>query len=173
MAKNNKKVADYTITNEILGQGSFGKVKKAFKVCRDGSQEYFACKIVEKKNLSEQLLQRLKDEVDILKELTETNNKHIVKLCDVMRSSNNVYLFFEFANATDLENLKNARKRFSEQEAWLILRQLIPAFQQLYERQIIHRDLKLANVLIHFPEIPVEIPEEYHDDISARLEYMK
>ena len=88
-------------------------------------------------------------------------------------SSNYFYLFFEFTNGTDLENLKNARKRFSEQEAWLILKQLISAFQQLYERQIIHRDLKLANVLIHFPEIPVEIPEECHDDMSARLEYLK
>ena len=91
----------------------------------------------------------------------------------MQRSPNNFYLFFEFVNATDLENLKNARKRFSEQEAWLILKQLISAFQQLYKRQIIHRDLKLANVLIHFPEIPVEIPEECHDDMSARLEYLK
>ena len=28
-------------------------------------------------------------------------------------------------------------------------------------------------MLIHFPNIPVEIPEEFHDDMSARLEYLK
>jgi len=56
MAQTYKKVADYTITNEILGQGSFGKVKKSFRVCRNGSQEYFACKIVEKKT---EAMQRL------------------------------------------------------------------------------------------------------------------
>jgi len=33
--------------------------------------------------------------------------------------------------------------------------------------------LKLANVLIHFPEITVEIPEECHDDMSARLNHLK
>ena len=59
-------------------------------------------------------MQRLKNEVDILKELKAANNKHIVKLYDVQRSHNNYYLFFEFVNATDLENLKSARKRFSE-----------------------------------------------------------
>jgi serine/threonine protein kinase len=82
-------------------------------------------------------------------------------------------MFFEFANATDLENLKIARKRFSEQEAWIILKQLISAFQELYKRELIHRDLKLANVLIHFPDFPIEIPEEYQEDMSARLEYLK
>jgi len=118
---NFKKVANYTISNEILGSGSFGKVQKAWKDLPNGEKEFFACKIICKKTLSPQLMEKLSNEVKILKSLNQGKAENIVKLFDVQKSPNNFYLFFEFCNATDLENLKNARKRFSEQEAWNII----------------------------------------------------
>lgn len=57
----------------------------------------------------------------------------------------------ELCNGGDLENLKELRGRFKEQEARMILQQLVAGFKEIYKMQVMHRDLKLANILVHFP----------------------
>lgn len=44
------------------------------------------------------------------------------------------------------------RKRLPEVEARLILKQIIEGIRDYNNVNIIHRDLKLANILLHFPE---------------------
>ena len=56
----------------------------------------------------------------------------------------------EYANGGDLENLKEIRGRFKEGEARMILQQLVAGFKEIYKMQVMHRDLKLANILVHF-----------------------
>ena len=59
----------------------------------------------------------------------------------------------ELCNGGDLERLKEARGgRFSEIEARLILQQLVAGFKEIYKKQVMHRDLKLANILVHLPK---------------------
>jgi serine/threonine-protein kinase ULK/ATG1 len=41
------------------------------------------------------------------------------------------------------------RKRFKEDEAFDVIRQIICGFAQLVHERIVHRDLKPANILIH------------------------
>ena len=57
----------------------------------------------------------------------------------------------ELCNGGDLENLKELRGRFKENEARMILHQLVAGFKEIYKMQVMHRDLKLANILVHFP----------------------
>jgi serine/threonine protein kinase len=47
--------------------------------------------------------------------------------------------------------LLNEKGKFAEAEAKLILLQIIEGFKCLYGANVIHRDLKLDNLLIHFP----------------------
>ena len=58
----------------------------------------------------------------------------------------------EHCNGGDLENLKEIKGRFREEEARLILQQLVNGFKEIYKMQVMHRDLKLANILVHFPD---------------------
>ena len=48
--------------------------------------------------------------------------------------------------------LKETRKRFTEKEARLILKHIVEGFKEIYSKGIMHRDLKLANILVHFPK---------------------
>lgn len=66
----------------------------------------------------------------------------------------------DFCNAGDLENLKEIKGRFSEPEARMILSQMVEGFKEIYKMQVMHRDLKLANILVHFPEIDMSVPEQ-------------
>lgn len=58
----------------------------------------------------------------------------------------------EFCNGGDLERLKDIRGKFSEMEARIILQQLVAGFKEIYKQQVMHRDLKLANILVNFPD---------------------
>lgn len=85
----------------------------------------------------------------------------MIRLHDIQRTENNFYLIMELCNGGDLEGLKELRGgRFTELEARIILQQLVKGFKEIYKQQVMHRDLKLANILVHFPEYP-------HDLISG------
>lgn len=73
----------------------------------------------------------------------------------------------EYCNGCDLEHFKNLRKRFSEFEARLILQQIVAGFMKIYENKVMHRDLKLANILIHFNE-PDFKADSLKDEVSRR-----
>ena len=67
-----------------------------------------------------------------------------------------MYIFTEYCNGGDLEKFKNLRMGISERETHLIVKQLVSGIKDLHIRNIMHRDLKLANVLIHFPEVNLD-----------------
>lgn len=62
----------------------------------------------------------------------------------------------KYCNGGDLDDLRQLRGRFSEQEARYFLSQIIKGFKALHEMNILHRDLKLANILIHFRDIDMD-----------------
>jgi serine/threonine protein kinase len=44
-----------------------------------------------------------------------------------------------------------------ENEARVILKQILQGLEKIKEKKIMHRDLKLPNVMLHFPELPNDI----------------
>jgi serine/threonine protein kinase len=91
-------------------------------------------------------------EIQILKEIQEHEN--IVQLKEVAVSSNQsgVFLVFEYAHF-DLANLvdeyyvKYAKGPFTVPETKRLAKQLLSAIEYLHDKCIIHRDLKLSNLL--------------------------
>jgi serine/threonine protein kinase len=65
----------------------------------------------------------------------------------------------EFCNGGDLAKLKELRGTFTEPEARIILQQLVAGFKEIYKSQVMHRDLKLANIMIHFPKENFSFPD--------------
>jgi serine/threonine protein kinase len=52
-----------------------------------------------------------------------------------------------------LKKARNLRgcKGVSEEECRIIMKKVISGLKDLYDFDIVHRDLKLANILLHFP----------------------
>ncbi len=75
----------------------------------------------------------------------------MIALIDLQKTSNNFYLIMEYCNAGDLLNLKTVRTKFQEKEARIILKALVEGFKEIYKKGVMHRDLKLANILVHLP----------------------
>ena len=57
----------------------------------------------------------------------------------------------EFCNGFDLSVLLKIRKRLTQPEVSLILDQVVNGLCDIWKLDIIHRDMKLANILLHFP----------------------
>ena len=58
----------------------------------------------------------------------------------------------QYCNGGDLDDLRQLRGRFSEQEARYFISQLLQGFKAINKMNVLHRDVKLANILVHFNE---------------------
>jgi len=142
-------IDDYKLEYK-LGSGSFADV---YYTTRKNSKEIFATKRVEKaKALSDKMKNYFLNEVDILK---NTNHKNIIKLYEIKNSQKNFYLIMEFCNGGTLQDLFDKHydtqmKPFPESFVQHILRQISCGLYYLHKSNIIHRDLKMENILFHF-----------------------
>ena len=63
-------------------------------------------------------------------------------------------MFQEYANGLNLQCLMDQRGYLCQEEARIIVGQLVEGMQYLQSMKILHRDIKLADVMLHFPTIP-------------------
>ena len=81
---------------------------------------------------------------------------NIVKYEDFKISQNNFYLVTEYINGGSLKSnliryMSIYRKPFSEEIVQYLMRQIVDVVKYLHFNNIIHRDLKLDNILVNFP----------------------
>ena len=148
--KSFKQIGSYILERDI-GEGEFSQVFFARSLNRLGE---FAVKCLRKSKLAENPLyfQILKTEVEILRGVSHPN---IVKLHEVFETQNCYYIVLDFCNRGDFEKFLADRKlkRLEENEAKNFMIQIKNAFAEMRKLQIIHRDFKMANLLVHNDEV--------------------
>lgn len=139
-----RSIGNYVIEDKI-GSGQFGEVYKGYN--KDTGKE-IAIKAISRSLFTEQkkFKELFENEMKVLK---ACQNVNIIKMYDVKRTTNNYYLILEYCNEGDLKQYLEKKGKLSEEEAVDILIQILNAFKTLVKKNILHRDLKLANVLKH------------------------
>jgi mitogen-activated protein kinase kinase kinase 1 len=133
---------------ELIGSGSYGKVYRCIN--KLNGQEY-ALKVVEitAKTREEAVRQinALKAEIGVLKKLSHEN---IVKYYsfDISSDSKQVEIVLEYAKRGSLRQYFLERGHLEEREAAAMTAQILKGLKHLHEQNIVHRDLKCANILI-------------------------
>ena len=74
-------------------------------------------------------------------------------MVDKMKSKSSYYLVLEYCNGGDLASFIKAVGRVKEDEARTVILQIIDGMMHLQKLRVLHRDLKLANILLHFPDM--------------------
>ena len=143
-------VEDLTLI-EKLGKGTFGEVFLTKK--KNDPQVYATKKVAKNLVLQEKIKKYFNNEIYLLKNVGHPN---IIKLFEIKQTVNNFYLRFEYCNGGGLSNclasyMKMYGKPFPEEIVQHVMRKIVCGLQYLHKNKIIHRDLKLDNILVHFP----------------------
>jgi len=97
----------------------------------------------------------LKAEITILKNLDHPN---IVKLKEVKKTKKHFYLVMEYCNGGELQSFldkyqEKNKHAFTEEIVQYLMRQIMSAMYYLHSRNIMHRDIKLENILLKFDSL--------------------
>ena len=138
-------LAEHYRLDDIIGEGGFATVFRAvdlridrvvaIKVLRPEAQGYPGSREA-----------RFLREARIVGDLADA---HTVRLFDFGRSDQGLlFMVFEHLPGEDLRELLNRRKKLTEAEVERIFRQILSSLREAHERQLVHRDVKPANIRI-------------------------
>lgn len=130
------------IVGRELGTGAFSVVKSAVN---KATHEDVAVKIVNKKKLSEEDLQALSTEIQILDCL---DHQHIIKLMEVFEEEGQFFIVTELVQGGELFDRIVAKSHYSEKEARDLIKIFLETMSYMHANNIVHRDLKPENLLL-------------------------
>ena len=143
-------IIDQYILEKSLGKGAYGEV---YLTTIKGDSKLIATKKIDKSFCENPITKKyLINEINILKML---NHPNIVKFIDLKRTSNHYYIMMEYCNGGELHKVlekymeKNG-KPFPEEIVQHLMRQIIDAFKYIHSKDIMHRDIKLENILLNY-----------------------
>lgn len=132
------RLKDYFIIKNKIGTGTFSKVYKGF-YCK--TKKTVAIKKIKNKSSIDKIIEK---EIEIISGLEHEN---IIKLYEVVSNEKYHFLILEYCELGDLsEYLK--KNELDERMTQEIFSQIISGIKYLYEKKIMHRDLKPQNILL-------------------------
>ena len=135
-----------------LGRGAFGEVILVHDRI-DNSQDseigekdrkLYAMKIMKKRKYNG-LINFVLTEKEVQRKV---RHKFIVKLAYAFQTFDKLFIVSEYCPGGDMRALLVNKKKIPENEARLYLAEIIVAIEELHKNGIIHRDIKLENILI-------------------------
>jgi len=136
---------------KYLDKGGFAEIYLSKK---KGISEVVATKRLDqnKLNRTPALKKYLENEILILNSIKHPN---IIRLYDVKRKPDYIYIVMELCNGGSLHDcLQNYKKKykkpFTEEIVQYLMKQILSGLKCLHDQKIIHRDLKLSNILINY-----------------------
>ncbi|KAI8579874.1 hypothetical protein K450DRAFT_239491 [Umbelopsis ramanniana AG] len=128
---------------QTLGEGEFGKVKLGMHI---ETQQEVAIKLIRKESVDNSTrLSKVEREISVLRTV---RHPYIVKLYDVLETEKYIGIILECASGGELFEYILARRYLKEQDACRLFAQLISGVHYLHQKHIVHRDLKLENLLL-------------------------
>ncbi|OAX80152.1 CAMK/CAMKL/KIN1 protein kinase [Emergomyces africanus] len=139
---------------KTIGAGSMGKVKLA-KNLETGEQ--VAVKIIPRHSTEDNRGNRDTERADRSKEIrtaresaivTLLNHPYVCGMRDVVRTNYHWYMLFEYVNGGQMLDYIISHGKLKEKQARKFARQIASALDYCHRNSIVHRDLKIENILI-------------------------
>ena len=134
-------ITDLYEFGEKVGSGKFGTVFSSIDL---ETREKVAIKQIEMKALDSEEKENLRGEIAIMRLV---DHRNIVRLRHVFQTKETTFLVTDLAQSGDLLT-HICREAFTEAKVFKIVKQIVSALDYLHVRGIVHRDLKLENVLV-------------------------
>ncbi|EGN97581.1 hypothetical protein SERLA73DRAFT_92742 [Serpula lacrymans var. lacrymans S7.3] len=158
----NRLLGDYTLT-KTLGAGSMGKVKLAI---HNGTQEKLAVKILPRVHpstsqpngsnatpeaIAKQASKDASKEIRTIREAALSMLLHHPYICgmrEMIVHQHHYYMVFEYVNGGQMLDYIISHGRLRERVARKFARQIGSALDYCHRNNVVHRDLKIENILI-------------------------
>lgn len=138
---------DFEVLN-LLGEGSFSSV---YKVLRKADGQEYAMKKVKMASLNKKEREAALNEIRIL---ASVDHKNVIGYKEAFfeESEGKLCIVMEMADSGDLESkitqAKKIKSFVKESKIWYIFRELLEGLAALHSANIVHRDIKCANVFL-------------------------
>lgn len=151
---NTGKIREHYKYGSTIGEGAFGVVKEVFSKNGGGKR---AMKIIKKSSANKKEIEKMMDEVNILKSLDHPN---ILKLYEFYQDENHYYLITEFCRGGEMFEKIKQDNNFSEKTAAFYMKELFSTLIYMHNTGLVHRDIKPENILLD---------NEQHDKASIKI----
>ncbi|ODV91114.1 hypothetical protein CANCADRAFT_26560, partial [Tortispora caseinolytica NRRL Y-17796] len=145
------------ILGNTLGEGEFGKVKLGFRkpmsanndlqTLRGPAPEQVAIKFIKKDTIPPRSVREAKVHREI-KVLKLVHHPNVIHLVEVMQSERYIGIVLEYASGGELFEYILSHRYLKDPVACRLFSQLVSAVDYLHSRGVVHRDLKLENILL-------------------------
>lgn len=126
-----------------MGKGAFGKVNLAIHRL---SGKFVALKSINKQFMTEEASKRkVMQEFNILR---RTSHGNIVRLYESFETPQHIVFVMEVCGGGDLLTYVRRRRKLREDVACHLFRQIIQGLIYCHSKNILHRDIKLDNILL-------------------------
>jgi 5'-AMP-activated protein kinase catalytic alpha subunit len=130
---------------KLLGKGSFGKVYLGLQLL---TNRLVAIKCLEKDSIKDKAIKmKILQEIDILKSVRHI--PQISRLLEVFENKKYVFMVMLYAKDGDLLKYLKGKLKLTEDEARPIFLKILTGVYGLHRINVLHRDLKLDNILLH------------------------
>jgi len=75
-------------------------------------------------------------------------NPHILRLYEIYEEKDRVFLILELMEGKDLQHLLKIQHKLTESQIYAIFHQILKGLRFLHHHGVMHRDLKLDNILL-------------------------
>jgi serine/threonine protein kinase len=128
--------------DQELGSGAFATVYRG-ALLRNGRQ--VAIKLIDRTRLSEATEEVMKSEAEMLKSL---NHRNVIRCFDFYQEPERFIIVMELVEGGDLLTRLARKTVYSEKDARDLVEILLAAVNHCHQHDVVHRDLKLENLLL-------------------------
>ena len=127
----------------IIGKGAFGKVNIGLHIL---TGRIVAIKSFNKEKFKdEKSRNKIMNEIELMKNLKHFS---VVRILDIIETDKYILLVMENVLGGDLLTFIKKRNKLNEKTAKFIFKQLLQSLKYIHSKNIVHRDIKLDNILI-------------------------
>ena len=132
----------------VIGRGAFGKVNIGLNIL---TGRIVAIKSFNKKNIiNEASKNKILYETNLMRGLCHPS---VTKILETFECEKYMLIIMEYISGGNLQNFVKKRRKLCEKTAKILFRQIIQGIRYIHSRGIVHRDIKLENILLDLNNI--------------------